>query len=253
MGTVIKERGQVGMPESPAVRGAVRHPMTHVAATALGVPALLCTALLLGGCGNGRVQAPNLSATARPSGFLTIRYRTDGVALSVPSNWTVTAENPPMIAVYSSGPATIALWRYRRSTPAITSPKRLRSALAALVRAAKAKDLSMTVQRTGLSSVSGAGAVIIDALERVGGQPRRVRTEHVYVNGGELVLDAYAPPDEFSSVDHYVFSPVRKSLTLLDGGRSADARATSTAPATAPAPASSVATQSTASRTTVSP
>jgi hypothetical protein len=198
---------------------------------------LLCTALLLGGCASGRVSAPDLAATARPSGFERIRYPADGVSLAVPSNWTATAETAPLIAVYSSGPAVISLWRFASAAPAITSAARLRDALSALVRAAKAKDPSFTVQRSGLSRVAGAGAVIIDALERVSGKLRRVRTEHVYVAGAELVLDAYAPVDQFPSVDHDVFSPVRRSLALLDRGRPGPgATATSTATTeTAPA------------------
>ncbi len=193
--------------------------MTHAAFAGRTVPAMLCTALLLAGCGGGRVKAPNLSATVRPTGFLTVRYARDGVALRVPANWTATAEPSPMVAVYSSGSATISLWRFPSRSPAPTSTAQLQKALAALLGAAKARDPGLLVARTGLSSVSGAGAVIIDATERVAGKLRRVRSEHVYVDGAELVLDAYAPPGQFASVDHDVFSPVRKSLTLLDGGR----------------------------------
>jgi hypothetical protein len=219
---VIGEPGQVGMSESPAVSRRLRQPPTLAAASTLTVPALLCTALLLGGCSSAGVRAPNLSATARPAGFQRLQYGTDGVALSVPRNWTVTAESAPLVAVYSSGPATIALWRFPRPGAAIVSTTALRHALVRLIAAARARDPTLEVQHTGLSAVSGAGAVIVDALERVGHQLRRVRTEHVYAAGAELVLDAYAPPTQFASVDHLVFSPVRKSLSLLRGGAVAD-------------------------------
>ncbi len=215
----------------------MRHSRPHTAAPALAVPVLLCTALLLGGCSSGRVSAPDLAATAHPTGFERIRYPADGVSLAVPSNWTVTSETAPLIAVYSSGAATISLWRFPSAAPVISSAGRLRDALGALVTAARAKDPTFTVQRTGLSRVAGAGAVIIDALEHVSGKLRRVRTEHVYVDGAELVLDAYAPVTQFPSVDHAVFSPVRESLTLLNGGRPArGAVSTSTATTATAAP-----------------
>jgi hypothetical protein len=226
------------MPESPAVSRAVRHPPTHAAGAALTVPALLCTALLLSGCGDGRVSAPQLSATAKPTGVLTIRYPSDGVTLQVPSNWTVTPEKSPMVAVYSSGSAIISLWRFPSRSGPITATPRLQKALAALVKATRARDPGLALERTGLSRVSGAGAVIIDAVEQVAGRLRRVRSEHVYVNRAELVLDAYAPPAQFPTVDHEVFSPVRESLTLLDGGRPASGVA-STSTVTDPRPAGS--------------
>jgi hypothetical protein len=49
----------------------------------------------------------------------------------------------------------------------------------------------------------------------VGGQLRRVRSLLVYLAGAEVVLEEYAPPAAFHSVDHLVFSPVRRSLRLL--------------------------------------
>jgi hypothetical protein len=42
-----------------------------------------------------------------------------------------------------------------------------------------------------------------------------VTSTHVYVDGAELVLDEYAPPDQFASVARSVFSPVRRPLTLV--------------------------------------
>jgi hypothetical protein len=193
-------------------------PTPLAAASSLPVPALLCTVLFLGGCSGGPLTAPDLSATARPTGFARIAYPADGVALSVPRNWTVTPQTAPLVAVFSSGPATIALWRFPRTAGSVQSTAQLRGALAALIRAARARDRTFQVQHTGVSRVSGAGAVIVDALEHVGHQLRRVRTEHIYADGAEVVLDAYAPPQQFPSVDHEVFSPVRKSLTLVNGG-----------------------------------
>ena len=59
-----------------------------------------------------------------------------------------------------------------------------------------------------------APAVELDALERVGGQLRRVRSIHVFLAHAEIVLDEYAPPGQFHAVNRAVFTPVRRSLAL---------------------------------------
>lgn len=165
------------------------------------------------------MQAPSLTATAAPTGFISIRYPGAGIALSIPRDWTATVATAPMVAVISSGQAVIALWRHPDARRPPATPPALHAALTALLGAARARNRTLRVQRTGLARVDGAGAVIIDGLERIGEHLRRVRSEHVYVPGAELVLEAYAPVGQFATVDHRVFSPVRKSLTLLHGGR----------------------------------
>jgi hypothetical protein len=41
-----------------------------------------------------------------------------------------------------------------------------------------------------------------------------VRSTHLYAHGGELVVDAYAPPGEYAKVDRAVFGPLLRSLRL---------------------------------------
>jgi hypothetical protein len=205
--------------------------MATVGATVLAA----CAVTVLGaGCGGGRVIDPSLTAPARPTSFIEARFPADGVALSLPRNWSLTDERAPMVAVISSGPAIIALWRYPSGHGAITATSRLTGALAALIRAVKARDPGLSVERTGVSSVDGDGAVIIDGLEQIDGKLRRVRSEHVYVAGAELVLDTYAPVPVFPRVDHAVFSPVRRSLSLLNDGRPGPGPATTSTSRTPP-------------------
>lgn len=68
--------------------------------------------------------------------------------------------------------------------------------------------------RSALTRADGRPAIALDVLERISGQLRRVRSLHVYAGGAELVLEEYAPPAVFSTVDHAVFSPVTRSLKL---------------------------------------
>jgi hypothetical protein len=117
--------------------------------------------------------------------------------------------------VASSGPATIALWRYRAATPEPVGSVGLGAARAALLGAARARQPKLQLIRSAIVEVDGHGAVELDTIQTLNGQLRRVRSMHVYLPGGELVLEEYAPPSLFHSVDHTVFSPVKRSLRLL--------------------------------------
>jgi hypothetical protein len=87
-----------------------------------------------------------------------------------------------------------------------------------LIAAARARDRTLRLLGSRLARIDGAEAVELDALETIRGRPRRVSSTHLYVPGAELVLDEYAPPDRFATVERSVFVPVRRSLALLGGG-----------------------------------
>ena len=159
-----------------------------------------------------------MGTTATPHAFRTLDVPAAGVRLSVPTDWTVTPEQPPLLDVISSGSAIIALWRYSTRTPPPSSPGAVAAALGTLERHARQRDPSFRVLRAGTDALAGAPVLILDASETISGRRRRVRSEHVLLPGAELVLEAYAPPAAFPREDHLVFSPVRKSLTLLKAG-----------------------------------
>lgn len=52
------------------------------------------------------------------------------------------------------------------------------------------------------------------ADERIGLARRHVGSAHVYAQGAELVVDAFAPPGEFATVDRTMFQPLLRSLRL---------------------------------------
>ncbi|WP_249009471.1 hypothetical protein [Conexibacter sp. DBS9H8] len=184
----------------------------------LGVGVGLSVAL--SGCAR-RVQLPSLTTPVAPGRFLQIAYPKDGVRLDVPAGWSLTDEPPPLVAVISSGPALIALWHYRRpGSTGASSLAALEVRRAALLAAARRRDPSLQVNATALTHLDGAGAVILDVTGRVGARLRRIRSEHVYLPGAEIVLETYSPPALFPALDRRVFSPVRHSLALLSGGRS---------------------------------
>jgi hypothetical protein len=176
---------------------------------------------VIAGCGYSRPAVPDLSAPARPIDFRTLDFRTAGVALTVPMNWLAGGGKASLVSVISSGPAIIALWRYDRPGATIAPPSELASTRDSLLASIRNRDPSFKLIASAVTQVGSAGAVELDGLETIGGHRRRVRSEHIYLNGAELVLDEYAPVALFRLVDHEVFSPVRKSLRLLNTGAAA--------------------------------
>jgi hypothetical protein len=180
----------------------------------LAAVAVALSGLTLAGCGLSQAPIPNLSQPRKPEGWQGLFYPKDGVALLYPRGWDVAPQKSPLITVVSSGPAVIALWRYSRSGPTLTGAA-LSHAEGELIKSVRAHDPSVQVIRTGTTTLDGVGAVELDAIERISGSLRRVRSEHIYPAGSELVLEEYSPPSMFSQLDHEVFSPVRKKLTLI--------------------------------------
>jgi hypothetical protein len=189
----------------------LRQPAPHF--TFLGIGCV--TAALAAGCGNSRTLLPDVNHPVAPSGFQALAYPASGVSLEVPSNWSVVRQRAPVVAVITSGTAVVAVWRFPRNTSPPHGTAAMNSTTTKLIAAARVRDTTLQLIRSRLVSVGDLSAVELDAFERIRGQPRRVRSTHVFVPGAEVVLEEYAPPAMFHAVDHAVFSPVRRSLRLL--------------------------------------
>jgi hypothetical protein len=174
--------------------------------------------VLVAGCGNSRTPVSSSTQPSAPDGFQTLTRPYAGVRFSVPRNWTVTGERAPLVVTVASGTAVVALWRFARPAPAPAGSGALAGARVRLIAAARGRDRTLRLLGSRLARIDGAGAVELDALETIRGRARRVSSTHLYVPGAELVLDEYAPPDQFASVERSVFAPVRRSLALLGGG-----------------------------------
>jgi hypothetical protein len=176
--------------------------------------------LLAAGCGNSRTVVPDLSVPAAPHGFRKLTVTSAGVSLITPRNWTVSSQTAPLVLTLNSGTAVVALWRLDRAAPPPAGRAGLNSAARLLMAAVRHRDRSIGRLRATPTQVDGARAIRLEARERIAGQVRRVTSTHVYLEGAELVLDEYAPPAQFPSVARAVFTPVRRSLTLLPAGAS---------------------------------
>jgi hypothetical protein len=179
-------------------------------------PVLGALCLIAAGCGNERTPVPSVTAPAVARAFHTVSYaHAGGVTLSVPESWTSRRVKAPLIGTVSSGSAMIALWRYPRTAALPSDHAALESALKALVTAARTRDPHLQLIRSAITKADGKPAVEVDVVEHIGTEVRRVRSVHVYAAGAEVVLEEYSPPSMFHSVDHTVFSPVRRSLRLV--------------------------------------
>ncbi len=177
----------------------------------LTVPAAV---LLLGGCGNSRTPAPNVQAPAPAGAVRALSYPTYGISLQVPRNWVLEGPGAPLLATVSSGKAVVALWSYPRAAPPPAGAAALALARVRLIAATERSDRGLRLIHAKVIQVDHHAGIELDALERISGQPRRVRSVHVFTAHAEVVLDAYAPPEIFHPVDHDVFSPLKRSLRL---------------------------------------
>ncbi len=175
--------------------------------------ALGAVGLGVSGCGNRRTRPPSLAVAAQPNGFRELVYPAQGLSLQVPRDWSVLPGRRPLVATISSGPAVAALWRYARNGPPPDGAA-LQHALALLLRAVRARDPRLALVGARTLRVDNAAAIEINALERVSGEQRRVRSTHVYLRGTEVVLDEYAPVASFHLVDQLAFSPIKRSLSI---------------------------------------
>ncbi len=176
------------------------------------VPAV-CAAVLASGCGNERTLPPDVATPGPPLGSDLVRAPRAGLSFQAPAGWQRRARPAlPLVASISTGRATINVFRYARSEPLPQTRAELRKAAAGLVGAARLRDATLVSRKTSVLRVDGQPAVVVRATETIAGQPRTVRSTHVYADGGEVVVDAIAPAADFKRVDAQVFRPVVRSL-----------------------------------------
>jgi len=179
---------------------------------------LTLAALAAAGCGNERQHASGVNGTQKPGGVTRQAYPADGVSLAAPRNWYRSPGSRPLVALIASGPAIVAVWRYPRKEPLPSAKSELEQAQANLSDAVQSRDRSVRIQNTKVVDVNGVKGIQLVATEHVNGQPRRVRSTHLFGRGAEIVIDAYAPPGDFVRLDGSVFQPLLRSLRLRTPG-----------------------------------
>jgi hypothetical protein len=178
--------------------------MRRSAPLALTAAALVAA---LAGCGgsSGDDSAPTAAK-------VTGAFPKAGISFTPPADWNVDAGSGHLVATAQAGQATVAIWRYPRTETLPDSKLELQAARDALVDASAKRDASFEKIKTAATEIAGEPAVQIRAREHIAGQPRTVRSTHIYAHGAEYVIDAYADADSFRSVDAQVFRPLLRSV-----------------------------------------
>jgi len=175
---------------------------------------LLCVCAVVVGCGNARTPAPDLSQALTPAGFSGQLAVGAGVSLRAPVNWERTPGTAPLVVALRSGLASVAIWRYPRVGALPHTAAQLRAALKRLVAIVRVRDSTFLLKSAAVVGVAHRGAIQLRGLETLDGQPRVVRSTHLYAHGAEVVIDALAPPDQFRAIDRLVFHPLLRALRV---------------------------------------
>lgn len=177
--------------------------------------ALLALASLAGAataCGNEPTPAPDVDRPRLPRRFMDQDIA--GVRYRLPTDWERTAAPRPGVEATTSGRAVVALWRYPRTEPLPRTDAELATARRELVKAARARDRTLRVAAARPTRIGGAPAVVLTGEGTIRGRRVRLRSTHVYAEGAEVVLDAYAPPADFPRLDARVFEPMARSVRV---------------------------------------
>jgi hypothetical protein len=187
--------------ESPAVR--------RLVLVSLVLPALVTA------CGNERQRPPDPSQGVLPRGAEGAYFPESGIRFRRPANWEMRSGHSPLVATVGSGPAVVAVWRYRRREPLPRGRAELAAARRGLVAAARARDRTLRLSSARTTRARGNHAIELLATERIAGHTRRVRSTHIFASGGEVVIDAYAPVAQFDRFDRTAFRSLLLSLRLF--------------------------------------
>ncbi len=177
--------------------------------------ALACVAAAgVAGCGNEQTPPPDIGRIPSPAGFRDAKYLEQGILLRAPTNWRIADGDAPQVATVAVGDAQIAIWRYPRSEPLPETREQLEAARKALVAQVESRDSTFRLTSSRLVVKEGLRGVELVGSVTNQGQPRSVRSLHAYGKGAEVVVDAFAPPQDFRRVDEETFGPVARSLKL---------------------------------------
>ncbi len=174
----------------------------------------LVVAVGLVGCGNDRTSAPDIGLIRAPGGFRTVDYPKADLSLRIPRSWRVEAGEGDRVTTVAAGLGQITVWRFARDEPLPVTRTHLENARKALVAQVEQRDPTFDVTSSRIIRREGLRAVEIVGVGTNQGKKRTTRSLHAYGNGAEVVVDAYAPPDDFARVDKQTFRPVLRSLRL---------------------------------------
>lgn len=166
------------------------------------------------GCGAERGRPPDVVIPQPPRGSQAVRVAPAGVSFTAPGNWRVTRGAAPLYATVTSGRATIAIYRYPRTEKLPRTARQLAAAGSAHASAGLTRDPTLTELKGVRVRIDREPGFQTRATEHIVGLPRTVRSTHLYAHRGEIVVDAFAPAEDFQRVDAEAFRPLLRSLRV---------------------------------------
>lgn len=140
--------------------------------------------------------------------------REAGVSFTAPANWPDLPAEGLRVGGIQSNRAIVAVWRYERVEPLPAGRAELEAAEERLLERVRQRDQRFELDRVANPRRDGAPSVEITGRQTIAGLRYGVRSAHVFHEGAELVVDAYAPTEHFDRVDATVFRPLLGSLEL---------------------------------------
>ena len=178
---------------------------------------LLLAGAVLSACGNDRTPAADVDTPEPPQGERTVRLKEAGIRFQAPGNWPDLPLEEPRVGGIRSGRATVAIWRYARDQELPASRDELERARDLLLERVESRDPEYEADRTRIVRRGGARGIELLGRQTLAGQPARTRSAHLFKDGREYVVDAYAPPEHFERLDEQVFLPLLRSLRIGRG------------------------------------
>ena len=176
---------------------------------------LVAGAVILAGCGNRRTAPLSPAAPSNPTTSTTavgpsrlVGFGREGDRLPGPARLAC-----PLRHAASGGNGELGPGRgCRVALPAFAAAAEVRRTAepgaALLLAAVRARDPAFALEGSRTLRVDGHPALQVVGLEHVAGAVRRVRSDHVFAFGGEVVLDAYAPVAAFAVANRTGFVPI---------------------------------------------
>ena len=169
-------------------------------------------AAALAGCGNERASAPDTATPQAPVG--TKPTRIDDLRFTSPANWPDLPPQGRLAGGIHSRTARVAVWRYPRTEPLPADREALREVRDLLVDRVEQRDPTFELRQARLVRRGGAEGIELLGEQTIGGARFGVRSNHLFSDGDELVIDAYAREQDFDRIDASVFRPLVRSLRI---------------------------------------
>ena len=176
--------------------------------------AVCLAAAALAGCGNRATPVPETVTPEQPAGSRVVRLPAAGVRFTAPFNWSDLPAQGVRVGGIRSRTATVAVWRYPRSEPLPATRAALEQVQGLLADRVRKRDATFRLRSSEVVRHGGARGIELVGRQTIAGLPYEVRSAHLFADGAEVVVDAFARPGDFARVDGAVFRPLLRSLRL---------------------------------------